>query len=145
MSRDLNQCNFIGRLGDDPELKNLPNGDVVCNFTIAVGDDYKDKNNNKHEVTEWVRVVSFKKLAEIISQYCKKGSKVFITGKMRTRSWEQDGQKRYATEIVANEMQMLDGKPEGQQAAKPQTSGQNARNAPAAFPVDDFEDSDLPF
>lgn len=144
MSKDLNYCSFIGRLGNEPEMKAMPNGDAVCNFTIAVGDDYKDKSGAKVESVEWVRVVAFRRLAEVIGQYCKKGSKVFVSGKMKTRQWEQDGVKRYSTEIVANELQMLDGK-DSAPASHPQDSSarvQPSVSAPAAF--DDF-DQDIPF
>jgi single-strand DNA-binding protein len=145
MKRGVNRVILLGNVGTEPESKQIPSGAVI-NFSLATSESWKDKNSgDQKEQTEWHRVVIFGKLAEIAGQYVKKGSKLYIEGSLRTRSWEQDGQKRYATEIVANEMQMLDGKPEGQQAAKPQTSGQNARNAPAAFPADDFEDSDLPF
>ena len=128
MANDLNQCNFIGRLGADPETRSTPNGNTVVNFRIAVG--WKSKDS---EGAEWVPVVAWGKLAEICSQYLKKGSRVFVSGKFRTRSWEQDGQKRYQTEIICNEMQMIDSK-EGQQ--KPA----QAPPAPAA----DFDDY-LPF
>ena len=147
MSKDLNQCNFIGRLGAAPELRYTPQGAAVCSFTIAVGDDYKNKDGQKVEQTEWVRIVAFNRLAEIIEEYCRKGSKVFVTGKMKTRSWEQDGVKRYATEIVAAEFQMLDSK------SHPQDS--EARKQPAAEPspysgnpggaFDNFPDEEIPF
>ncbi|MFA5387736.1 MAG: single-stranded DNA-binding protein [Candidatus Paceibacterota bacterium] len=149
MSRDLNQCNFIGRLGNDPELKYLPNGDAVCNISIAVGDDYKDKNGVKQEVTEWVRIVAFRRLGEVINEYCRKGSKVFVSGKMKTRSWEKDNVKQYATEIVANDLQMLDSKSDssGQNSQSGQQSGQSSqRPAQAAQTVapsnfDNFDDA----
>lgn len=146
MSKDLNQCNFIGRLGAEPEMKAMPNGDAVCNFTIAVGDDYKDKSGARVESTEWVRVVAFRRLAEVIGQYCKKGSKVFVSGKMKTRQWEQEGVKRYSTEIVANELQMLDGK-DSAPASHPQDSAarvQPSLSAPAPATLDNFDD-DIPF
>jgi single-strand DNA-binding protein len=140
--RSLNQCNFIGNLGADPETKFTPSGDCVASFSIAVSDDYT-KDGQKVEQTEWVRVVAWRKLGEVCGQYLKKGSKVFITGKMKTRSWEKDGQKHYATEIIASEMQMLDGRPEGQQ--RPQESKQPAQHKPSQqqAPVDSFDD--LPF
>ena len=159
MSKDLNQCNFIGRLGADPELRYTPQGAAVCSFTIAVGDDYKNKDGQKVEQTEWVRIVAFNRLAEIIEEYCRKGSKVFVTGKMKTRSWEQDGVKRYATEIVANEMQMLDSRGSagggqydnqfGQDSA-PSAYGNRApepaQSKPSSGPsnFDNFDD-DIPF
>lgn len=110
MSKDLNQCNFIGRLGQDPEIKYLPNGNAACNMSIAVGDDYKDKNTGqKVEQTEWVNLSVFGRLADVCGEYLRKGSKVFVSGKMRTRKWQdQNGNDRYTTEIVVNDMQMLD-------------------------------------
>ena len=91
MSKDLNQCNFIGRLGKAPELKYLPDGGAVVNISIACGDDYKDKNSgSKMEQTNWINVVAFRRLAEIIGEYCHKGSRIFITGKQITRKWESD-------------------------------------------------------
>lgn len=128
MANDLNQCNFIGRLGADPETRSTPSGNTVVNFRIAVG--WKSKDS---EGAEWVPVVVWGKLAEICGQYLKKGSRVFITGKFRTRSWEQDGQKRYQTEIICNDMQMLDSKEGAQKPAQ-------APPVPAA----DFDD-DVPF
>jgi single-strand DNA-binding protein len=110
MSRDLNKCQFIGRLGQDVELRHMPNGTAVASLSLAVGDDYKDKQGNKVEQTEWVRVSAFSKLAEVMAEYLKKGSKVYIEGKMKTRKWDKDGQTHYTTEIIAENMQMLDSK-----------------------------------
>lgn len=133
MSNDLNQCQFIGRLGNDPETKFLPSGDAVTNISIACGWKGKEK-----EGTEWIRVVAFGKLAEIMGEYLRKGSQVYISGSMRTRSWDKDGQKHYSTEIVADKMQMLGGKQDGQQrAAQP---AQQGYSQPAA----DMDD-DIPF
>ena len=110
MSNDLNQCNFIGRLGKDPELKALPSGDSVTSFSLACG--WKSKNS---EGVEWVTCVAFGRLAEIVCQYTHKGSLVFISGKFRTRKWtDKDGVDRYYSEIVAREMQMLDSKQDSQ-------------------------------
>ena len=112
MSKDLNQCNFIGRMGKDPVSNTMPNGDNVTNFSIACGDDYKSKDGQKVEKTNWINIVAFRRLGEIISQYCHKGSKVFISGKMQTRKYQaNDGTDRYVTEVIANDIQMLDSKP----------------------------------
>lgn len=101
----LNQCNFIGRLGQDPDSKFTQSGTQVVNVSLACSEKYKGE-----ETTEWVRVVSFGKLAEIMAQYLTKGSLVFISGKMQTRSWEdQSGVKKYTTEIIARDMKMLGG------------------------------------
>ena len=125
MANDLNQCNFIGRLGKDPETRYLPNGDAVTNISIAVGESWKDKQGQKQERTEWVRVVAFRKLGEIMGQYLQKGSKVFVSGKFKTRKWTDNGNiERYSTEIVADNMQMLDGKQEGQARQQPQHTQQ---------------------
>jgi single-strand DNA-binding protein len=131
MSKDLNQCNFIGRIGKDIDLKYMPNGNAVANFSIACGDDYKDKNGQKVEQTNWINIVLFGKRAEVLSQYCGKGSRIFVTGKQTTRKWQdQSGADRYTTEVVASDFQMLDGKSDGQQnqhgnqQGAPQSQGQ---------------------
>ena len=108
MANDHNRCEFIGRLGKDPELRYAPSGDAVCNFSIACGWKSKDK-----EGTEWVRLVAFGKLAEICGQYLRKGSQVFVAGRMNTRKWQnKQGVDQYSTEINIDQLQML-GKPEG--------------------------------
>lgn len=133
MSKDLNLCQFIGRLGKDPETRMMPNGTAVVNLTLAVGDDYKDKYENRVEQTEWVRIVVFGKLADIVTAYCAKGSKIYISGKLKTRSWDKDGVKQYSTEIVASEMQLLDSK-----QGEPKPTQQNKPT------LNDFDD-DIPF
>ena len=106
MANDLNNCSFIGRLGKDPEIRYIPDGSAVANFSIACGWKTKTK-----EGTEWINIVAFGKLAEIIGQYLKKGSKIYISGGMRTRKWQdQSGADRYSTEIVAKDIIMLDSK-----------------------------------
>ena len=145
MSKDLNQCNFIGRLGKDPEIKYMPSGGAVANLSIACSDDYKDKQSGeKVERTEWINIVAFNKLAEIIGQYCKKGSRVFVTGSMRTRKWQgQDGQDKYTTEVVVKEMQMLDSKRSDTSSPRQQTTSQPSP-AQSSMIDDDFDD-DIPF
>jgi len=104
----LNQCNFIGRVGRPPEIRYTPSGDAVANFSMACSESWKDKTGQKQEKTEWVNVVAWRRLAEIIGQYVGKGDLIFISGKMQTRQWEdKDGGKRSTTEIVAGEMKML--------------------------------------
>ena len=158
MSKDLNQCNFIGRLGRDPDVKFMPSGKAVVNFSIACGDDYKDKQSGqKVEKTNWINVVAFDRLAEVIGEYLKKGSKVYVTGKQVTRKWQDNtGADRYTTEIVANDMQMLDSRQDGgeplpnraaqqgvpAQQARAQNQQQGQPNQPAGF--DNFDD-DIPF
>ncbi len=108
MSRSLNKVMLIGHLGKDPELRYTGSGVAVANFSVATSEAWTDKDGNKQEETEWHRVVAWSKLAEICGQYLTKGKQVYLEGKLRTRSWEdQEGQKRYTTEIVAKDMQML--------------------------------------
>lgn len=118
---DLNLCQFIGRLGQDPKTTYMPNGNAVTNISIAVGEQWRDKDGEKQERTTWVNVVAFGKLAEIMAQYTSRGSRIYLSGSLRTRQWEKDGQKHYTTEIVAKEMQLLDRKEGG--AEKPAEVG----------------------
>lgn len=115
MSRGINKVILIGNLGADPEVRYTPEGTAVANIRLATSSAWKDKETGAlQEKTEWHRVVFFRRLAEIVSQYLKKGSKVFIEGYLQTRKWQdKTGQDRYTTEIVANEMQMLDSKSNG--------------------------------
>jgi single-strand DNA-binding protein len=108
----INKAIIIGTLGRDPEMRYLPNGNAVCTMSIATDEGYKDKNTGQMvEKTEWHRVEAFGRLAEIICQYLKKGSKCYIEGKLRTDDYQKDGIKRYSTKIIANEMTLLDKKP----------------------------------
>lgn len=151
MARGINKVILIGNLGADPEVKYMPNGEAVANLRLATSESWKDKNTGETvERTEWHRVVLFRRLGEIAGEYLKKGSKVYIEGRLQTRKWQgQDGQDRYTTEIVANEMQMLDSRGGGSGSAsfnqEPASSGNKApaqQAAPAGF--DDFDD-DIPF
>lgn len=115
MANDLNRCEFIGRLGRDPEVRFSADGNAICNFSIAVG--YKSKEK---ETTEWIRIVSFGKLAGVCGDYLRKGSQVYIAGRMTTRKWQnKDGVEQFSTEVVAEHMQMLGGKSEESPARKP--------------------------
>ncbi len=108
----LNKATLIGNLGGDPEVRYTQSGTAVANFTIATSERWKDKDGQQQEQTEWHRIVAFARLGEICGEYLSKGSKVYIEGRIQTRSWEdKDGNKRYTTEIVAREMKMLDSKP----------------------------------
>lgn len=145
MARNLNRCEFIGRLGKDPDVRYTPNGDAVVNFNIAVGESWKDDQGEKQERTEWVRIVAWNKLAEICGEYLKKGAKIYIAGKLRTRKWEdQNGQDKYTTEILAKEMEMLDTRSTGVNSQ----SGTQSHDAPIEGevmpPVNEFED-EIPF
>lgn len=125
MANDLNNCSFIGRLGKDPEVRYAASGDAIASLTLAVGSTWKDKAGTKQESTEWVNITAFGKLGEICAQYLKKGNQVFISGRMKTEKYtDKTGVDKYSTKIVAERMQMLGGKNEGQQAGKPaQESG----------------------
>jgi len=104
----VNKVILMGNLGKDPEVRFMPNGDAVCNFSIATTDNWKDKNGEKQERTEWHNIVMYRKLAEIAGEYLKKGRPVFIEGRLQTRKWQtKEGQDRYTTEIIAESMQML--------------------------------------
>jgi len=148
MARGINKVILIGNLGADPEVRYMPQGGAVANMTIATSESWTDKaTNERKEQTEWHRIVIYQRLAEIAGEYLRKGSKVYIEGKLKTRKWtDKDGVERYTTEIVANELQMLDGRGEGQQGGmgggmgggqqggyQPRAPQQNApqQNAPA--------------
>ena len=111
----VNKVIIIGNLGNDPDMRYMPSGEAVANLSIATSETWNDRNTGeKREKTEWHRVVAFRKLAEIIGQYCRKGSKIYIEGKLQTRKWtDQGGQTRYTTEIIADQMQMLDSRNSG--------------------------------
>ena len=115
MAGSVNKVILIGRLGKDPEIRSTPNGQTVAKFTIATDERYTDRNGEKQERTEWHNIVAWAKLAEICGQYLRKGKLVYIDGSIRTDSWDdkETGQKRYRTEIIANNMQMLDKREDG--------------------------------
>ena len=142
----LNKVHLIGRLGRDPEVRYMPNGDAVCNFSLATSEKFTDKSGNKAENTSWHNIVIYRKLAEIAGQYLKKGSQVYLEGKIQSRKYtDKNGVERTAYEIVCHEMKMLGGNEAPMQPAPPANQEPPpppaARNA--APPSDD--DSDLPF
>ena len=107
----VNKVILLGNLGRDPEVRFMPNGEAVCNFSIATTDTWKDKAGEKQERTEWHNIVMYRKLAEIAGEYLKKGRTVYIEGRLQTRKWQtKEGQDRYSTEVIAENMQMLGGK-----------------------------------
>lgn len=108
--RSLNKVMIIGNLGKDPEVKYMPSGQAVARLSVATSESWLDKEGKKQEKTEWHKVVLFGKIGEVAGQYLSKGSKVFIEGRIETRSYEQDGQKKWITEIIGREMMMLGGK-----------------------------------
>ena len=153
----VNKVILIGNLGRDPETRFMPSGDAICNISIATTDTWKDKNGEKQEKTEWHRVAFFGKLAEIAGEYLKKGSQVYVEGRLQTRKWQdKDGQDKYTTEIVANAMQML-GSRQGMGGgdrggadmgegggSRPAASKPAGTGAKGGGKFDDFED-DIPF
>ncbi len=148
MARGVNKVILIGNLGQDPEVKYMPNGNAVANVSIATSESWKDKNTGEQvDKTEWHRVVFFRRLAEIVGEYLKKGSKVYVEGKLQTRKWQdKDGKDHWTTEIIANEMQMLDsrgGSTDFNQSA-PAAAPQQSAAPQAAAPAPEFDD-DIPF
>ncbi|MFL9609313.1 single-stranded DNA-binding protein [Methylobacillus sp. Pita2] len=166
----VNKVILVGNLGRDPEVRYMPNGEAVANFSIATTDNWKDKNGQRQERTEWHNIVMYRRLAEIAGEYLKKGRPVYIEGRLQTRKWQtKEGQDRYTTEIIADQMQMLGGRDGGgsggasydgggddfnqdygQSAPRQQAApAQRPAPAPASKPAgggnfDDFED-DIPF
>ena len=137
MANDLNQCNFIGRLGKDPEVRYGASGDAIAGLTLAVGSTWKDKAGAKQESTEWVNITAFGKLGEICGEYLKKGSQVFISGRMKTDKYtDKQGVEKYSTKIIAQDMQMLGSKGEGSTKPAAQPAGGSG--------FDDLDD-DIPF
>jgi len=162
MARGVNRVIIVGNLGGDPETRYMPSGSAVTNFTVATNESWKDKQTGEQkERTEWHKVSMFNRLAEIAAEYLRKGSQVYIEGKLRTRKWQgQDGQDRYTTEIIADEMQMLGGRGGagggesfgggggsfgggGQKGGGQQGGGGNAPPQPG--PADGDFDDDIPF
>jgi len=142
----VNKVIIVGNIGQDPETRFMPNGEAVTNISVATQDKWKDKSTGEPKFhTEWHRITFYRKLAEIAGQYLKKGSQVYIEGKLQTRKWtDKDGIERYTTEIIADTMQMLGGKQNAQEDA-PQDKPQ-ARQAAASKPAPNFNDmDDIPF
>ncbi|HEX7455184.1 MAG TPA: single-stranded DNA-binding protein [Gallionella sp.] len=158
----VNKVILIGRLGKDPETRYMPNGEAVTNATLATSENWKDKSGVKQEKTEWHNLTFYRKLAEIAGEYLKKGSMIYVEGKLQTRKWQdKEGKDRYTTDIIVNEMTMLGGKSTGgsfevveeQQQSAPSRAPAAPRSAPAAAPssgssqgrsFDNFDD-DIPF
>ncbi len=140
--RGINKVILIGNLGGDPELRSTPGGTSVASFTLATNETWTDKDGAKQERTEWHRIVVWSRLAEICGQYLRKGSQVYIEGRLQTREWEdKQGNKRKTTEIVARDMQMLGSRNQGD-GARPQAGGGTPEFAAATVKI---EDDDLPF
>ena len=156
MARGVNKVILIGNLGQDPEVKYMPNGNAVANITVATSESWKDKNTGENvDKTEWHRVVFFRRLAEIVGEYLKKGSKIYIEGKLQTRKWQdKNGADHWTTEIVANEMQMLDSRGGGSSdfnqgqnmgGGQQQSVPQSAPSQAAPAPINNDFDDDIPF
>lgn len=134
----VNKVILVGRLGKDPEIRYTPSGTAVANFSMATEESYKDKSGEKQNSTTWHNIVAWARLAEICGEYLKKGSLVYIEGRLQTRSWDdRDGNKKYITEIVAQSMQMLGGKTSDKPARK--------ENEPPAYDPSSIPDDDIPF
>ena len=148
MARGVNKVIIVGNLGQDPETRYMPSGSAVTNFTVATNESWKDKQTGEQkERTEWHRVSMFNRLAEVAAEYLRKGSQVYIEGKLRTRKWQgKDGSDRYTTEIIADEMQMLGGRGGGDFGGGSQGGGGQSGGGSAPPPPgpDDFDD-DIPF
>ena len=149
MARGINKVILVGNLGADPETRYMPSGSAVTNLSVATSESWKDKQTGEQkDRTEWHKVVMFDRLAEIAAEYLRKGSQVYIEGKLQTRKWQdRDGNDRWTTEVRASEMQMLGGRGGGGGAA-PMSSGQQQDSGPPSAPPaagpDDFDD-DIPF
>jgi single-strand DNA-binding protein len=148
MARGINKVILVGNLGADPETRYMPSGSAVTNLSVATSEQWKDKQSGEQkERTEWHKVAMFNRLAEVAAEYLRKGSQVYIEGKLRTRKWQdRDGNDRWTTEIIADEMQMLGGRGGGGSAPMPSDSGSSRGESggPPQSPPDDFED-DIPF
>ena len=154
----VNKVILMGNLGRDPEVRFMPNGDAVCNFSIATTDSWKDKAGERQEKTEWHNIVMYRRLAEIAGEYLKKGRPVYLEGRLQTRKWQtKEGQDRYTTEVIADSMQMLGGRDaapaqESQTSAQPDTKNEfdqtpsrnNQSGSSNSSSFDEFED-DIPF
>ena len=147
----VNKVILIGRLGKDPETRYMPNGEAVTNVTLATSENWKDKSGVKQEKTEWHNLVFYRRLAEIAGEYLKKGSQVYVEGKLQTRKWQdKEGRDRYTTEIIADQMQMLGGKAGGYEAvedsqpAPQRQAGRPAESSSQGKSFDNFDD-DIPF
>lgn len=142
MSRGVNKVILVGNLGNDPETRYSQSGAAITTLSVATSESWKDKEGNQQERTEWHRVKAFGRLAEIMSEYLKKGAQVYIEGSLRTEKYtDKNGVEKYATDVIADEMQMLGGKPEGQRTERPQSRPASRERAPQRefAPDDDLE------
>jgi single-strand DNA-binding protein len=153
MAKSINKATLIGNVGKDPEVKFLPSGAAVANFTLATSERFKDKGGEFQERTEWHNLVAFQRLAEIVRDYVKKGSKLYVEGRIQTRSWDdKDNQKHYKTEIVINDLVLLSGRGEGESGGgySRSSSSSSYDQRPPAHADDlvqstEITDDDIPF
>ena len=145
MAQSLNKVQIIGNLGSDPEIRSTPNGAKVANFRVACSESWKDQSGQRQERTEWVTCVAWKVTAEIVEKYVRKGSKLYVEGKLQTRSWEDKngGGKRYATEVLVERVMMLDGRPGGERERY--TEADHNGEAQSFATGGNGPDDDLPF
>jgi single-strand DNA-binding protein len=141
----VNKFIGVGNLTGDPTTRYLPDGGAVTNFSIACNEQWKAKDGTKQEKVEYIRISTFQKLAEICGEYLKKGSLVYLEGRLQTRKWtDKDGVEKYTTEIIADKMQMLSGKPDGQATPRPEPKPEQSANKQSRAPAaNDFEDDIL--
>lgn len=151
MARSINKAILVGNVGKDPEVKFLPSGSAVANFTLATSERFKDKSGEFQERTEWHNLTAYQRLAEIVRDYVKKGSKLYIEGRIQTRSWDDQasGQKRYRTEIVVSDMVLLSGRGEGDGGGGSRGSSSYDQRPPAhaddLVQSTEITDDDIPF
>lgn len=143
----VNKVILVGNLGRDPEVRYMPSGDAIANISVATTDNWKDKNGEKQERTEWHRVAFFGKLAEIVGEYLKKGSQVYVEGRLQTRKWtDKEGHDKYTTEIVADRMQMLGSRAGGGAPSQSEESSPPRQSGPPAASTEFNDlDDDIPF
>mgnify|MGYP003652520756 FL=1 len=149
MASDLNRCEFIGRLGKDPEMRYSADGNAICSLSLGVNFEYKNKAGEPQKTVTWVRISAFEKLAGICGDYLKKGSQIYISGKWVTRKWQnKDGVDQYSTEVVADQMQMLGGRTAEDAPvaapAKPKSDAYRQIKEGIVIPLEDMQD-DVPF
>jgi single-strand DNA-binding protein len=155
MAKSVNKVILLGNVGKDPEIRSTPNGVMVANFTLATSDRFQDQQGNWQDRTEWHNLVAFKRTAEIVRDYVKKGTKLYIEGKIQTRSWDdkETGAKRYRTEIIVNDLSLLSGRDDSQGPYTRASTGSNASHMDQRTPAgqDDYSqaaeisDDDIPF
>jgi single-strand DNA-binding protein len=155
MAKSVNKVILLGNVGKDPEIRSTPSGTIVASFTLATSDRQKDQQGNWQDRTEWHNLVAFTRTAEIVRDYVKKGTKLYIEGRIQTRSWDdkESGQKKYRTEIIVNELALLSGREEGAGGgsySRPASSSAGSDQRPAAVandygPSAEISDDDIPF